>query len=303
MAVNPAMKRKAATSSAVTPTNATAPATSSGPQTPVVAPQPATQTAGTPVLPSADVWKNPYSSSFSAIPLASPPSNPDLTPQDLTSQMQEYSDWDRYLNSIGLTAANLAATTATQVGGIERNQAQGLENNNWDTAARGLAASSIRDTNATDINTSAAAAKGGLITQLDNAQRHYGNEKNRWEGVGGMKEGIDAKYLGVAATNRANRAAAATPAPAATAPAQPTPAAAPLPTIPGMTPAQVAQAVQQLGSPTVMSDMPGAQKNGGIYMQGVGVRSGLRYQLKDGVRFYESKAGAGDWGKGGKIKP
>lgn len=40
----------------------------------------------------------------------------------------------------------------------------------------------------------------------------------------------------------------------------------------------------------------------GVFLQDSGTRAGLRYIVQSGSRRYESKAGAGNWGKGGVIK-
>lgn len=274
---------------------------------------PAQVQTGQAALPSAQVWTNPYPTQYTAVPIASPPANPDLTPQDVAAQISEYSDWDKYLSSLGLTAANMSASTTTKVADIERALAERLDQNNWDTAGRGLAQSSIRDVNAANSATDAASAKGGAISSLVNQENFGAGEANKWGGVGGAKQAIDAKYGDIAAGHRAERAAAA--AAAAPPPTPPAPPAPPAPNPFNPAPGTVGpmQGTQYGTQPngTYVTDpstqgMGSGQSNSGgkanVYMQDTGLRKGLRYIITDGHRKYESKPGAGDWGKGGIIK-
>jgi hypothetical protein len=243
-------------------------------------------------LPSAAVWQNPYPTTYVPVPIASPPANPDLTPQDVAAQTAEYADWDKYITGIGLTAANLAASTSSRIRDIQQGVAQSLDSNNWDTAARGLAQSSIRQNNAAQTASSAANQQSDAEQQLGNYESQFATELANWSKPGGLKETIDNKYLGVAAANRAARVPP--PAPVVDTPAPP-PAPAPAPpAAPAPAPAPAQYSITQVSPET-----PG---HPGVYIQDHGPRAGLRYIIKNGgQKWYESKAGAGDWGKGGKI--
>jgi len=109
-------------------------------------------------------------------------------------------------------------------------------------------------------------SRAGLRYIVQGGQRRYESKagKGDW-GKGGS----------ATATGPSTRAA--TPAPAA--PATPAPAAA----TPAATPSR--------------PSLPA-----GVFLQDAGERRGLRYIVQGGYRRYESRAGAGDWGKGGVIK-
>lgn len=236
---------------------------------------------------AASTWTNPYPTSYAAVPIASPPANPNLTSMDVSNQIAEYSDWDKYLSGIGLQAANMSAEATTKVQDIEQAMAQSLENNNWDTASRGIAQSGIRDSDQTKINADAAVAKGGVTTGLSNFQNYAAGEQAKWGTQ--IKPGIDAKYTFIGGEN----ARAASEANAASQPVAP----------PAAPPAAPGPASGHDSGPTKGNQVPVGGANSGVQMQTAGERAGQRFIMKDGVRFYESKPGAGDWGNGGKIRP
>lgn len=277
---------------AITPTQPSAPTQNTTGPTPTAAPQPIAAQLGTPS--AAQTWVNPYATSYSYVPVASPPANPDLTPQDVAAQIAEYSSWDQYLSNIGLTAAQMSASTATKVQDIEQAMAQGLENNNWDTASRGISGSSISANNATQISSDAATQQGAATTALGNYENYAAGENAKFYGQGGVKQSIDAKYIGIGGQNKAAAAAA-------------NPPVSPVPATPQTSPSDF----QPNGAPVKGVDRtpaPAPQKGvvrpltpPGVFMQTQGTRAGLRYIIKDGTRFYESKAGSSDWGKGGKV--
>lgn len=284
-------KRRAQQAAAPEGTGAapTASAAATAPTTPVQAAAPVQQTLGVPA--SASVWTNPYPTTFTPAPIASPPANPNLTPMDISNQITEYSDWDRYLTGLGVNAANLSAQASIKVADIERNQAQGLDNNNWDTAARGLAQSSIRDNNATAINTDAASAKGSEIAGVTNANTMLAGEQAKWGTT--AKPGIDAKYVFIGGEN-ARKISENTPPAGPAAPAAPGPA--------GPAPVGSSPSTGHDSGPTKGQNVPPIGSTGnGVFMQDTGPRAGLRYIISNNTRRYESRPGAGDWGKGGNI--
>jgi hypothetical protein len=74
---------------------------------------------------------------------------------------------------------------------------------------------------------------------------------------------------------------------------------APAPAAPA---APVAAPTAQPAGPTTTTQVkPQLGNNPGVYVQNQGTRAGLQYIIKNGVKWYESKKGKGDWGKGGKI--
>jgi hypothetical protein len=287
--IDAAIKRRAQQTSAAGPDQAEQGTAETTPQTPIIPGVPAQPNVGAPALPSAQVWQNPYPTSFVGIPLASPPANPDLTPQDVAAQVGEYADWDKYITGIGMTAANLSAQTQAQVRAIEQSLSRGLESNDWDTAARGLAQSSIRQNTATDLAAGAATQEGSAISSLNNQNAFLQGEMAKWLQPGGLKETIDNKYLGIGATNRAARV-----------PPPPAPDVPVAPIGPGVAPPASAPP-KGLSTPSITQVSPSTPGHPGVYLQDHGPRKGLRYIEKSGVKWYESKAGAGDWGKGGKI--
>lgn len=67
---------------------------------------------------------------------------------------------------------------------------------------------------------------------------------------------------------------------------------------------QVTASAPQAGTPaptTITQVSPSTPGHPGVYVQDHGPRAGLQYIIKDGVKWYESKKGKKDWGKGGKI--
>jgi hypothetical protein len=276
-------------------------------------PNPVTAAASaTPLLPSAAVWQNPYPTTYVPVPIASPPANPDLTPQDIAGQVAEYADWDKYISGIGLTAANLSAATTARVRDIQDSLSRSLEANNWDTAARGLAQSSIRQANAAQAASSAATQQGDAAMQLGNQEGFFAGEQNKWAAPGGLKETIDNKYLGIAGANRAARVPPptppATPDQPATSPASnpynPPPGTVGLMQGGGTPPPQYGTQPNgtYITDPSTQMEHSNSGGQANVYLQDSGPRKGLRYIVVNGYRRYESNNGAGDWGKGGIVK-
>jgi hypothetical protein len=289
------------------------------PTVPTIGPRPGGGPAPTPQAPaepvaaiqrgksadSASIWNNPYPMTYAAVPVAAPPVNPDLTPIDVANQIAEYSDWDKYLNGIGLQAANMSADTTLKVGDIARALAQNLDSTDWNMAARGLQASSIKDTQKTNQNAQAAAQEGNAISGLTNFENYSAGEANNFNT--NVRPGIDAKYGEI---GRQNAAAAAAAAAAATPPAPPAGGG-------GGAPAQAvaAPAMMQTGAGlkdpfapkagsanTASGSSTGSSSTGHVYVQTSGSRAGMRYIYKNGARRYESRPGAADWGAGGVVE-
>jgi hypothetical protein len=242
---------------------------------------------------ASDVWHNPYHTNYAAVPVAPPPApNPYLTGEDIGNRIAEYADWDKYLGNIDLQASNMAVDTTTKVADIERAVAQNLENANWNMAARGLGASSIKDVQKTDIAAQGANQKGGMIGQLTNTENFAAGERAKFGTQ--IQPGLEAKYASIGAQHKADADYAAAIAAAQNQPGPPENSTAAVGAV-SSAPAGASAA------PQVTSVQNQPTTGGGVFYQDSGPRAGLRYIVFNGARRYESRAGAGDWGKGGVI--
>ena len=240
------------------------------------------KTLGTPG--AANVWSNPYPTSFAAVPIAPPPTpSPYLTGVDVANRISEYADWDKYLGNIDLQAATMSNDTTTKVADIERSLAQNLDQTDWNMAARGLQASSIKDQSKAQQTGNAATQKGSAIQALTNQENFAAGEHNKFNTT--VAPSIEAKYRDIGAGHKADADAAAA---AATAPP---PAAAPA--------AAASTPIVRSSAPTITGSVAQPTTGGGVFVQDTGTRAGMRYIVKNGQRMYESRPGAGDWGAGG----
>jgi hypothetical protein len=235
---------------------------------------------------SASIWNNPYATGYAAVPVATPPANPDLTPIDVANQISEYTDWDKYLNGIGLQAANMSSDTTLKVGDIARALAQNLDSTDWNMAARGLGVSSIKDSAKTNLNSQAAAQQGNAVGNLTNFENYAAGERSNFDT--NVKPGIDAKYVEIGRGNAAAAAAAAPP------PAPPAGGG-------GGAASAAAPATMQTGEGIVDPFRGGTSGGTQVFIQDHGQRAGMRYIYKNGARRYESRPGAADWGGGGVV--
>jgi hypothetical protein len=237
---------------------------------------------------ASDVWHNPYQTNYAAVPVAPPPTpNPYLTGEDIGNRIAEYADWDKYLGNIDLQASNMAVDTTTKVADIERAVAANLEGANWNMAARGLGASSIKDSQKADISAQGANQKGGMIGQLANTENFAAGERAKFGTQ--IQPGIEAKYASIGGQHKADADYAAAIAAAQNQPAPPANSTA------------AVGAVHSGVTPTVTGSTSQPTTGGGVFYQDTGPRAGLRYIVYNGARRYESRPGAGDWGTGGVI--
>lgn len=134
-----------------------------------------------------------------AITPVAPPPDPFLTTTDLANQALEYGDWGKYLSGIDLQLQNLETESGLKLGEVDRSEGDNLNAADWNAAARGLQASSIKDTNKAQISSQAEAVRGATKQNLGNLKAYHAGEHGRYEGD--IRPKLDAKWAGVAAEN------------------------------------------------------------------------------------------------------
>lgn len=134
-----------------------------------------------------------------AVTPVAPPPDPFLTTSDIANQALEYGDWGKYLSGVDLQLANLQTETTQKLGDVDRSEGENLNAADWNAAARGLQASSIKDSNKANISTQAESVRGATKQNLGNLKAYSAGEHGRWEGD--IRPKLDAKWAGVAAEN------------------------------------------------------------------------------------------------------
>jgi hypothetical protein len=192
------------------------------------------QTPGNTNVPtSAPAYETPGASA-AVTPIAAPPvvTDPFLTPTDLASKALELADVDGYLSNVDLSVGNARIDAQQKLAAADTAEQRNLDAADWNTAARGLAQSSVRDTTKANLSSDAEASRAATRGNLTNANDYAAREHNRVDTV--VKPAIGQKYDELAkgnaeaATDEAGTGDTA-PVAAPTAPGA-APAAAPKPT-------------------------------------------------------------------------
>lgn len=127
-------------------------------------------------------------------PIAAPPvvTDPFLTPTDLANQALELASVDQYLSGVDANVTNARADAAQKTAAIDTAEGRNLESADWNTAARGLGQSSIRDTTKAQLSADASSARGATKTNLGNAENYAAGEHQRADTV--IRPAIGSKY-------------------------------------------------------------------------------------------------------------
>lgn len=204
-------------------------------------------------------------------PIAPPKVDPFLTPTDMSSEAVENGQWDDYVSGLLQQQQTNDADTGLTVGNIDRSLQQGLEQNDWSSAARGIQNSSIKDQNKAQMVTQAAASRGAETDKQTAFHNYVSGQQHQVDTV--YKPAIGSKYAALAAQNAAAVSAQQTPDQSGAA----APAASPAASAPAFTaqtpgtvnPSQAPSTQQIHGSSSVtMPDSSGYQtiiKNGNVY--------------------------------------
>lgn len=146
------------------------------------------------------VLNQPAGSSVRTVEIAPAP-QPFLNPDDEAARSTDLAQQDSYLAGLGQQLTSLQIDTTQRLGDIERSLGQGLESNDWNTAARGIANSSIRGQNRAQMTAQANANTAASNDQLGNFQKYASGEQNRVDTI--VKPGINTHYDAVAKANAA----------------------------------------------------------------------------------------------------
>lgn len=125
-------------------------------------------------------------------PIAPPTINPFLAPTDEANEQTENGQWDDYISNLLQQQQTNDSDVTLKTGDIDRSLSQGLESNDWNSAARGLGNSSIKDQNKAQMVTQAAATKGNEIDKQTTFHNYVAGQKKQVDTV--YKPGISAKY-------------------------------------------------------------------------------------------------------------
>lgn len=132
-------------------------------------------------------------------PVAPPNIDPFLTPTDMANQSIENGQWDDYITGLQQQSDTLDSDVGLKVGDIDRGLAQGLESNDWNSAARGIQNSSIKDQNRAQMQTQAAATRGSETDKQTTFHNYVGNQRHQVDTV--YKPAIKTKYDALATHN------------------------------------------------------------------------------------------------------
>jgi len=134
-------------------------------------------------------------------PIAAPPvvTDPFLTPTDLANQALELADVSRYLDSVDFQAQNARIDAQQKTAAIDTAEGRNLESADWNTAARGLAQSSIRDTTKANLSADAAQSRSGTQAALKASNDYAAGEHARADTV--VNPAINQKYNELAKRN------------------------------------------------------------------------------------------------------
>ena len=134
-------------------------------------------------------------------PIAAPPviTDPFLTPTDMASQALELADVNSYLGQVDdkLKNAEIDYQQAQQQN--DTAEARNLEASDWNAAARGLAASSIKDQQKAQVGADAAAVRSTNEARIGQARNYAAGEHQRADTV--VNPAINTKYNDLAVRN------------------------------------------------------------------------------------------------------
>lgn len=219
-------------------------------------------------------------------PIAAPPvvQDPFLTPTDLANQALELSDVQGYLNNVDLNVGNARVDAQQRLAATDTAEQRNLDSADWNTAARGLAQSSVRDTTKANLSADAAQSRSGTNQSLGLANDYAAGEHQRVDTV--VRPAITSKYNELMKKN-AQDVTDNTPPPATSTEPQ-----APIEPLPPATP-QVISQQRQPSSITpqqlVQSATPTSWAHGGEYK--VVVSGGyVRHVYPDGYSVAVRKA-------------
>jgi hypothetical protein len=132
-------------------------------------------------------------------PIAPPTIDPFLEPTDMAQQAVENGQWDDYIAGLQQQSDTLDQDVGLKVGDIDRGLAQGVESNDWNSAARGIANSSIKDQNKAQMIAQASATKGAETGKQTTFHDYVGGQKHQVDTV--YKPAIKTKYDSLAVKN------------------------------------------------------------------------------------------------------
>jgi len=134
-------------------------------------------------------------------PIAAPPvvRDPFLTPTDLANQALEMADVEGYLKNVDLNIGNARIDAQQRLSAVDTAENRNLEAADWNTAARGLGASSIRDQQKANLSADAAQSRSGTKQSLKLGEDYAAGEHQRADTV--IKPAINSKYNEAAKRN------------------------------------------------------------------------------------------------------
>lgn len=210
-------------------------------------------------------------------PIAPPKIDPFLAPTDMAQQAVENGQWDDYLSGLDQQVSQAGVDTTLQTGQIDQGLAKGLDDTDWNSAARGLQVSSVKDQNKAQMASTAAASRGAATDKLNSLKDYVSGQRKQVDTV--YKPAIVTKY-GALAKKNADDAIAAwhaanpdvvtaapgeDPAAFAARPSMPNTAGIGGPAAPGAKPTISAGGQQQQGAGTSASDWQPVVKGGKFY--------------------------------------
>lgn len=133
------------------------------------------------------------------VPVAPPKIDPFLTPTDESQEAVENGAWDDYISNLNQQRDTNDADVTLKVGDIDRGLSQGLEATDWNSAARGIANSSIKDQTKAQMTTQAAASRGAETDKQTTNHNYVSGQQKQVDTV--YKPAIATKYNTLRITN------------------------------------------------------------------------------------------------------